>query len=81
MADDPKQRADQTQIDDHLYEIDDGDDEGYDDDWLDEECGLMDDGQCRLAGTEHCDFTCPWRDSEDFAGSAGWIKKHEDHSR
>jgi hypothetical protein len=58
-------------------EIDD--DNEYEDDedgWLDEECSLMDDGQCAMAGTEHCDFTCPNRDSEDFCGSAAWRKKH-----
>jgi hypothetical protein len=45
--------------------------------WLEMECGLMHDGQCSMAGSEHCDFTCPRRDSEDFAGSAAWIKKHK----
>lgn len=34
-----------------------------DDDWDPEyedkvECGLMPDGQCYLAGTEHCDWDC-----------------------
>lgn len=67
---DPKQ----AQIDDHLFD----DDNEYEDDgdsWEDE-CGLGDDGQCSMAGTEHCDFSCPNRDSEDFCGSAAWIKKH-----
>lgn len=74
MPDDPKRAAMQEQIDDHLYE---DDDEAEDEDfWLEQECGLMHDGQCAMAGAEHCDFTCPWRDSEDFAGSAAWIKKH-----
>lgn len=54
---------------------DDGDDDEYD--WLDQECHLNDDGQCGLAGTEHCDFECPYRDSELFAGSEAWHKKHE----
>ena len=27
-----------------------------------EECGLTDEGYCTLAGTEHCDFDCPFRD-------------------
>ena len=40
------------------------------------ECGLHRDGQCSLAGSEHCDFICPFRSSEDFAGSAAWIAKH-----
>ncbi len=42
----------------------------------DDECGLDDEGQCALAGTEHCDFSCMWRDSELFAGSEAWMKKH-----
>lgn len=25
---------------------------------FEEECGLMPDGQCALAGTEHCDWDC-----------------------
>ena len=56
------------------------DDDDYDpddeDSWLEMECGLMHDGQCAMAGSEHCDFTCPHRDSEDFAGSAAWLKKY-----
>jgi len=54
---------------------DETDDTEWDDDDLIEECGLGDDGQCLLAGTEHCDFECPYRDSEDFAGSAAWCRK------
>lgn len=78
MANDPK-RSDQSQIDDHLYEPPDDDNEYEDDDdfWLEQECGLMADGQCAMAGTEHCDFSCPNRDSEDFVGSAAWIAKHK----
>jgi hypothetical protein len=41
------------------------------------ECGLGSDGQCGMAGSEHCDFICPFRNSEDFAGSAAWIAKHK----
>ena len=40
-----------------------------------QECGLDNDGQCGLAGTEWCDFECPMRDSEFFAGSAAWRAK------
>jgi len=40
------------------------------------DCGLGHDGQCSQAGTEHCDFVCPFRNSEDFVGSAAWNKKH-----
>lgn len=40
--------------------------DAYDDDYstadydqeFEEECGLMPDGQCALAGTEHCDWDC-----------------------
>lgn len=58
--------------DDWLY-----DDDGDEDDWLEQECGLGPDGQCSMAGTEHCDFVCPNRDSEDFAGSKAWNEKHK----
>lgn len=34
-----------------------------------DECMLMPDGQCMAAGSEWCDFECPYRDSELFAGS------------
>lgn len=40
---------------DHDYEFD------HPDEWdgeFEEECGLMPDGQCLLAGTEHCDWDC-----------------------
>lgn len=45
---------------------------GDDDSELDVMCGLARDGQCSQAGTEHCDFECPNRNSELFAGSAAW---------
>jgi hypothetical protein len=54
---------------------DDGWTEDDEDEWEDD-CGLMADGQCMLAGSEHCDFCCPNRDSEDFCGSAAWRRKH-----
>lgn len=59
-----------------LPDYDGGDDEMDEDELLEEECGLGPDGQCSNAGTEHCDFVCPNRDSEDFAGSKAWKKKH-----
>lgn len=64
-------------------DYDDFDDVYDDEDELDREadCGLMDDGQCMLAGTEWCDFECPNRDSELFAGSEAWRKKHERKAR
>lgn len=52
--------------------------DAYDDDdeFREHDCGLMDDGQCMLAGTEWCDFECPYRDSDLFAGSDAWRKKN-----
>jgi|SRR5579872_3723410 len=41
-----------------------------------EDCGLMRDGQCMKAGSEECDFECPNRMSELFAGSPAWVAKH-----
>jgi hypothetical protein len=41
-----------------------------------EDCGLMSDGQCLKAGSEECDWECPNRNSELFAGSRAWCKKH-----
>ncbi len=37
------------------------DDESYDDDEDDgmDDCGMMPDGLCSLAGTEWCDWCCP----------------------
>jgi hypothetical protein len=61
---------------------DDFDETDSDDfDELMQECGLGHDGQCSMAGTEHCDFVCPMRDSEDFCGSAAWRKKHDRPAR
>lgn len=67
----------QDEIDDEMLAYDDEIDEGGSefDDLLDE-CALGPDGQCGHAGSEHCDFVCPMRDSEHFAGSAAWRKKH-----
>lgn len=55
----------------------------FDDDYEDEDdfdpaddCMLGDDGQCGAAGSEWCEFECPYRDSELFAGSAAWCAKH-----
>lgn len=46
------------------------------DDFTDMMCGLHSDGQCGNAGSEYCDFECPYRDSELFAGSDAWCAKH-----
>jgi hypothetical protein len=40
--------------DDHFDEAYDGDDEFFD-------CGETEDGHCIYAGTEWCDFECPYR--------------------
>lgn len=66
-----------TEPDDYFFdEMDDGDDFDPAD-----ECMLRPDGQCGAAGSEWCDFECPYRDSELFAGSEAWSKKHEKGSR
>lgn len=58
----------------------DPEDEEYDDGAPEDEdefdCHLGPDGQCGKAGSEECDWECPMRNSEFFAGSAAWIKKH-----
>lgn len=41
---------------DYMYDQYDDDFEQDEDDEV--ECGLMPDGQCMLAGTEHCDWDC-----------------------
>lgn len=40
------------------------------------DCHLGRDGQCTAAGSEMCDWECPMRDSEFFAGSKAWNEKH-----
>lgn len=70
--DDPKRH----QIDDDFLMDEEDDDFDQDDDGFGMDCGLRRDGQCAMAGTEDCDFRCPNRDSEDFAGSAAWNRKH-----
>lgn len=50
-------------------DFDDFDDDEFDEDDPADDCGLMADGQCMLAGSEWCDFECPYRDSPDFAGN------------
>lgn len=61
------------------YDIFDDDDEvdAAGDDEGEIDCGLGPGGQCSMAGTEHCDFCCPNRMSEWFAGSPAWCKKHK----
>jgi hypothetical protein len=65
MAEDRRLRQAIKERRDHL-ELNGGADDGYevtDDDALDdllEECGRMGDGYCTQAGTEYCDFECPF---------------------
>ena len=69
-----------TQEEIDAMERDFDDDSDYELDPMEEaemECGLGPRGQCSLAGTEHCDFVCPFRNSEHFAGSAAWRAKHK----
>ena len=47
--------------------VDDWDDEDMVEDEFEEamaDCGQDGDGFCHLAGTEHCDFVCPFRDAQ-----------------
>lgn len=67
--------------DDTAYEDDDEDE----DDELEqamEECGLLPShlgGGCQLAGTEHCDFECPFRDHPEWLTSEGEGDNDHDH--
>ncbi len=51
-------------------------------DWEDgdswEDCGLMPDGQCLKAGSEDCDFGCPYSHGPYYAGSQAWHKRHNE---
>ena len=77
MAKQPVTDWEQQQIDDHMFADDESEFENDDNDTdFDLDCGLMSDGQCLQAGTEHCDFLCRNRMSELFAGSPAWRKKH-----
>ena len=60
---------------DHAYNSDDDEEADWDDEDGDDDCGLLEDGQCLMAGTEHCDFECPNRNSEFFCGSRAWCRK------
>lgn len=69
-----------TQEEIDAMERDFDDDDGYELDPMEEaemDCGLGRDGQCSQAGSEHCDFSCPFRNSEYFAGSAAWLAKRK----
>ena len=48
----------------------DDDVEEWSDFW--DDCGLDDDGQCSKAGSEDCDFECPYRNTKFFAGNPGF---------
>lgn len=62
----------------HMADYDDAaDDEegdGLEDDF---DCGLMSNGQCAKAGSEECDWSCPNRESELFAGSVANLAKQK----
>lgn len=60
--------------DDYNHDLDDECDDELEDEF---DCHLMPDGQCLAAGSEWCDWECPYRDSELFAGSDAWNKKHK----
>lgn len=59
---------------DYVDDYDDFDDDKYEASMID--CGLGIDGQCSKAGSEECDFECPYSRGEFFAGSELWHKKH-----
>lgn len=51
------------------YDWDEYDEEEAEFEELVEECGLLPahlGGGCQLAGTEHCDFECPFRDHPEW---------------
>lgn len=47
----------QEWIDSQMFDDDSPDDQAE----LDFDCGMMDDGLCGYAGSEWCDFECPYR--------------------
>ena len=66
-----KQRIEETKEHHELNSDPPDDDEfdGYtDEDAIEDlmdECGQTRDGDCSLAGTEYCDFECPFRDDDE----------------
>jgi len=56
-------------------------DDSEDEDSWEDECGLGKGGYCSLAGTEHCDFVCPNRDSDMFRGSVAWRAKYSKRTK
>jgi hypothetical protein len=50
----------------HWYDDDDDYERDEYEDAL-QECGQVREGGCLMAGTEHCDFECPFRDVDLFA--------------
>lgn len=61
-------------MDEDAFDYDDSDDDADEEDWLD--CGLRIDGQCSKAGSEECDWECPYSHGERYAGSEAWHKLH-----
>lgn len=41
------------------------------------DCALGPDGQCGKAGSEECDWDCPYSHGEFYAGSEAWNKRHD----
>lgn len=58
---------------DDFDDIDDFEDE-EEDAYVD--CALMPNGQCLKAGSEECDWDCPYSHGEHYAGSNLWHKRH-----
>lgn len=52
----------------YIPEWDDNDYDDEEDEWeaAMQECGQTREGGCSLAGTEYCDFDCPFRDEDLF---------------
>lgn len=77
-ADGEKLRAltgeDHGPFEDHFDDENEYDEDEIEDDF---DCGLMSNGQCTKAGSEECDWSCPNRESELFAGSAANLAKQK----
>lgn len=55
----------------YIPEFDDGDYDDEEDEFelAMQECGQSPNGGCQLAGTEYCEFECPFRDEDLFEDS------------
>jgi hypothetical protein len=52
------------------WAYDDNQDDGEDDEW-EFDCHMYPDGQCGAAGSENCEFECPYRAMQRRAERAG----------